>query len=138
MAKPEDFKSSAGGHRPPPQLRIPVRNFEIAPRFSCKSRLLAVNALRLQHRRGLRARCLTSYRIGETTLVRFLSDAGIASPSDSGTNGWRVTHDSNGVDTFRVEYDSQGNASWTGRAFRALLADLEFKAGVLASFSWNN
>jgi hypothetical protein len=84
---------------------------------------------------------LTSYRIGETTLVQFLSDAGISSAPDdgaNGTSGWRVTHNSSGVDTFRVEYDSQGNASWTGRAFRALLADLGFKAGVLTSFSWNN
>jgi alpha-glucosidase len=114
--------------------RIEVETIPARPRTNPQAPRIPRDSLAA---RAIVAR-LASYRIGETSLVQFLSDAGVVSASDNGTNGWRVTHNSSGVDTFQVEYDSQGNASWTGRAFRALLADLEFKAGVLASFSWNN
>jgi alpha-glucosidase len=81
---------------------------------------------------------LMSYRPGETTLIQFLSDAGMPSASDNGINGWHVTRLSGRGDTFRVEYDSRGSAGRNGRAFSASLADLEFKARILASLSWNN
>ena len=83
---------------------------------------------------------LNSYHVGKTMLQQFLSDAGIASASDAGANGWRVTR-INGredSDAFHIEYDNQGASARGARAFRSSLADLEFKAGVLTDFAWKN
>jgi len=123
---------------------------------------------------------LTSYKVLETKLADFLTDAGMSSPSAAGTNGWHVTL----VDTsgsipasaaippetpapaiadfhFRVFFRNPENAaaqqrpptSTTNPATQGatnstaprprpqvdrLIADLEFKAGILTAFKWDN
>jgi hypothetical protein len=84
---------------------------------------------------------LTAYNVGETKLADFFRDAGMAGPADVGVNGWHVTEQnaatSGGADGrhhFRVFFRNPANADAVDR----LLADLEFKDGVLAAFKWDN
>ncbi len=105
---------------------------------------------------------LTSYKIGETKLGDFFKDAGMTGPGDGGTNSWRVVHqEAGGGDghyKFQVYFrnphdlvDKNGTASGaasqkpdpkaphprSGGPF-CLLADVEFKGGVLTAFQWDN
>ena len=78
---------------------------------------------------------LSSYKAGETTLAAFQADSGMAKPSDSGTNGWYVTEEGDSADyKFRVFFR---NSAARGSRDR-LIADLEFKNGVLTAFKWDN
>lgn len=84
---------------------------------------------------------LTAYKVGETKLAAFFSDAGMAGPADVGVNGWHVTEQdtatSSGTDGrqhFRVFFRNPANAGAVDR----LLADLGFKGGVLTAFKWDN
>jgi len=105
---------------------------------------------------------LTSYMVGETKLGDFFKDAGMTSSADSGKNSWRVVQQeadgANGHYNFQVYFrnphdivDKQGAAN--GAASQkpdpnaphprsggpyCLMADLEFKAGVLTAFQWDN
>ncbi len=105
---------------------------------------------------------LTSYKVGETKLSDFFKDAGMSGPTDSGTNSWRVvqqdTGGANGHYKFQVYFrnphdlvDKNGPASGTANQKpdpnaphprsggpNCLMDDLEFKAGVLTAFQWDN
>jgi hypothetical protein len=98
--------------------------------------------------RGIVAR-LSSYKVGETKLSEFFADAGMAAAGDEGGDGWHVTL----PDTTAGEATSATNAVTSAapagsRKFRVWfrdprnrdhsLADLEFRAGVLTGFVWNN
>lgn len=128
----------------------------------------------------------TSYKVGETKLSEFFSDAGMSSTSDAGTNGWHVTLDESssansapaGVTPeaptpatsssamsdelhFRIFFrnpeaaaaaqPAPPNASTPSQQSATnnvprhprlggdrLIADLEFKSGVLTAFNWDN
>ena len=94
--------------------------------------------------RGIVAK-LTSYKVGQTKLADFLSDAGMIDPEEHGKNGWSVNETSLsrilvrfrlgfGADyQFRVCFHNPPNVL----RHRAL-ADLEFKDGVLTTFAWDN
>jgi hypothetical protein len=122
---------------------------------------------------------LTSYKVLETKLADFLTDAGMSSPSGAGTNGWHVTlEDTRGSVPapagappeapvpaiadfhFRVFFRNPETANAQQPAANAatnpatqttnpvsprprpggdrLIADLEFKAGILTAFKWDN
>ncbi len=117
---------------------------------------------------------LTSYKVGETKLAEFFSDAGMTGPADAGTNGWHVTQaepagsetaaanpaGADGHYRFRLFFRNPANAASDqgppGGAANPtsqgtnpvaprprgggdrLLADLEFKAGTLTAFKWDN
>ena len=82
---------------------------------------------------------LTSYKVGETKLSDFLAHAGMSGPGDAGKEGWHVTlrepagTAAEGVYKFHVEFRAPSGKNRGGN-----LADLEFKAGVLAALKWNN
>jgi len=105
---------------------------------------------------------LTSYKVGETKLGDFFKDAGMTSPAEEGTNSWRVvrqeTAGANAQYKFQVYFrnphdlvDKNGPAGGaanqkpdpkaphprSGGPY-CLLADLEFKGGVLTAFQWDN
>jgi len=105
---------------------------------------------------------LTAYKVGETKLDDFFKDAGMTSPADEGANSWRVMQQENGGASghykFQVYFrnphdlvDKNGPASAatnqkpdpkaphprSGGPF-CLLADVEFKGGVLTAFQWDN
>ncbi len=105
---------------------------------------------------------LTSYKVGEIKMGDFFKDAGMTGPADSGTNSWRVVQEeadgANGHYKFQVYFrnphdlvDKNGTASGaasqkpdpkaphprSGGAY-CLLADVEFKGGVLTAFKWDN
>jgi hypothetical protein len=126
---------------------------------------------------------LTAYKVGETKLTEFFSDAGMQSPSDAGTNGWHViTDDSANANAapsagtpastagasattselhFRIFFRNPESAAAAQPAPSSatnpsqqsatnnvpprprsggdrLIADLEFKAGILTAFKWDN
>src|SRR5579863_91464 len=148
-------------------------HFEIAqvePRFPPGT----FNASRRVPRDSLAARALVahlaSYKVGETKLSDFFTDAGMATANDEGTNGWHITGlgptNSSGSYQFRVFFRKpDAAASQQGVAASPptqplqgtnpaqgtnpvappprptvdrLIADLEFKSGVLSSFKWDN
>jgi hypothetical protein len=94
--------------------------------------------------RGIVAK-LTAYQVGETKLGEFFTDAGMTTATDEGKNGWHVTPPetvaegskaatnaaAEGDHKFRVWFRDPRNRDHS-------LADLEFKAGVLTGFVWNN
>jgi alpha-glucosidase len=88
---------------------------------------------------------LNAYEIDKTKLADFYADAGMSGPSDEGQNSWHVTRlDAPGqIQDAGVAADPQGSLKY--RVFYRdpknrdrSLADLEFKAGLLATFKWNN
>jgi hypothetical protein len=95
--------------------------------------------------RGIVAK-LTAYKVGETKLSDFFADAGMAGPADSGVNGWHVTETlltrilrpvrpgGDGQHQYQIFFRNPANLSAVDR----LLADLEFKGGVLTAFKWDN
>jgi hypothetical protein len=148
-------------------------HFEIAqvePRFPPGT----FNASRRVPRDSLVARALVahfaSYKVGETKLADFFTDAGMTTANDEGTNGWHITGlgptNASGSYQFRVFFRKpdvvasqqgaatsspaqplQGTNSAQGANTVApvprpsvdrLIADLEFRSGVLSSFKWDN
>lgn len=119
--------------------------------------------------RALVAR-LASYKVGETKLADFFTDAGMTTANDEGTNGWHVTGlgptNAPGSYQFRVFFRKpDAGASQQGAPATSptqplqgtnpaqganavapaprptvdrLIADLEFKSGVLSFFKWDN
>ena len=111
---------------------------------------------------------LASYKVADTKLSDFFADAGMKSGSDEGTNGWRVEKrgwtpsgpdENNGTFEFRIYFRRPEPPQSTPAAAAAtnqspqntspstapprpavdrLIADLEFKSGVLSSFKWDN
>jgi hypothetical protein len=98
---------------------------------------------------------LSVYKISETKLADFFADAGMTGPKDAGADGWHVVRQgagetkgdpagSNGQ--FRVFFrrpEGEGvaaNAPQTNArpVVDRLIADLEFKDGVLITFLWRN
>lgn len=89
---------------------------------------------------------ITGYKVGQTTLVNFLTDAGMTHPTDEGTAGWHVTRTSLGkilnaiplglssVYRFRVSFRDPAHAG----AHDCALADLNFKDGTLVAMQWDN
>ncbi|HET9401165.1 MAG TPA: hypothetical protein VFO34_09450 [Candidatus Acidoferrales bacterium] len=126
-----------------------------------------------QPARALVAR-LTAYKVGETKLADFFADAGMASASDTGKNGWHVaaqdaappaTNTAEASYSFRIffrksetEQGTQAQPSASANpatpstnpsaqsanttqprpSVDRLVADLEFKSGVLSAFKWDN
>lgn len=94
--------------------------------------------------RGIVAR-LTSYKVGETKISDFYTDARMTGPNDEGKEGWRVSRidaagapssgavpaESEAAIKFRVHFRGPQNRDRS-------LADLEFKSGLLTEFKWNN
>jgi hypothetical protein len=90
--------------------------------------------------RGIVAK-LAVYRVGETKLADFLSDAGMVGPADGAVKGWHVAEQdaaasggSDGHHRFRIFFRNPVSADAVDR----LLADLEFKGVVLTALKWNN
>lgn len=105
---------------------------------------------------------LTSYKVGDTKLGDFFKDAGMTGPGDAGSGSWRVVqHEAAGADghyKFQVYFRNprdigEKNGSINGAAGQkpdpnaphprsggpfCLMADLEFKGGVLVAFQWDN
>jgi hypothetical protein len=85
---------------------------------------------------------LTAYKVGETKLSEFMADAGMTAPEDGVTQGWHVVQRETTGDAaeatskFRVEFRLPAGEAGKNRGGN--LADLEFKAGLLTAFKWNN
>jgi hypothetical protein len=89
--------------------------------------------------RALVAR-LTGYTVGGTKIAEFFADAGMTGPSDEGKDGWHVarldaagTQPAEIADTFQFRVDFRDP-----RGRDRSIANLEFKAGILVVFKWNN
>jgi hypothetical protein len=94
--------------------------------------------------RGIVAK-LSAYKVGQTKLADFLSDAGITSPEGHGKNGWSVkeTSLSRTLVRFRLGFgaDYQFRVCFHNppKVIRdRALADLEFKGGLLTAFAWDD
>jgi alpha-glucosidase len=88
---------------------------------------------------------LTAYKIGGTKIGDFFGDAGMTGLGDEGENGWHVSRldaagaqsnagavaDSESAYRFRINFRDPGNRDHS-------IADLDFRAGVLVGFKWNN
>ena len=91
---------------------------------------------------------LASYKVGETKLADFFTDAGMSSTADADTNGWHVVQQEAGVSEPAAATSSGGDGHYQFRVFfrnpenggggDRLIADVEFKGGVLTAFKWEN